>query len=180
MQSRSLELLVGFFVCLGIAAVFVLTFRVASLDSVGDSGSSYMITAKFENTGSLARGASVKLSGVRIGRVREIGIDPETFQAVVTMEIDGSRNNIPSDSNLKILTAGLLGEQYVGLEPGGDPEPLKNGSEITFTQSALVLENLIGQFLTSFTQKEPAAAKKSEDPVEPQAAGKVDGPAQAK
>ncbi|MCX7059643.1 MAG: outer membrane lipid asymmetry maintenance protein MlaD [Gammaproteobacteria bacterium] len=162
MQSRSLELLVGFFVSLGIAAVFVLTFRVASLDSVGDSGSSYRITAKFENTGSLARGASVKMSGVRIGRVRDIGIDPETFQAVVTMEIDGARNNIPADSSLKILTAGLLGEQYIGVEPGGDPEPLKDGSEVTFTQSALVLENLIGQFLTSFTQKEPKAAQAAE------------------
>ncbi len=171
MQSRSLELLVGFFVCLGIAAVFVLTFRVASLDSVGDSGSSYRVTAKFENTGSLARGSSVKMSGVRIGRVRDIGIDPETFQAVVTIEIDGARNNIPADSSLKILTAGLLGEQYIGVEPGGDPEPLKEGSEISFTQSALVLENLIGQMLTSFTQKEPksaapaAVAPKAETPT---------------
>lgn len=155
MHTRSLELLVGFFVSLGIAAVFILTFRVASLDSVGDSGSRYRITAKFENTGSLAAGSSVKMSGVRIGRVRDIGIDPETFQAVVTMDIDGARNNIPADSSLKILTAGLLGEQYIGIEAGGDPEPLKDGSKVEFTQSALVLENLIGQMLTSFTQKDP-------------------------
>jgi len=158
MQTRSLELLVGFFVSLGIAAVFVLTFRVASLDSVGDSGTTYLIKAKFENTGSLARGSSVKMSGVRIGRVRDIGIDPETFQAVVTMDIDGARNNIPADSSLKILTAGLLGEQYIGIEAGGDPEPLKDGSKVEFTQSALVLENLIGQMLTSFTQKDPKSA----------------------
>jgi phospholipid/cholesterol/gamma-HCH transport system substrate-binding protein len=155
MHTRSLELLVGFFVSLGIAAVFILTFRVASLDSVGDSGTRYRITAKFENTGSLASGSSVKMSGVRIGRVRDIGIDPETFQAVVTMDIDGARNNIPADSSLKILTAGLLGEQYIGIEAGGDPEPLKDGSKVEFTQSALVLENLIGQMLTSFTQKDP-------------------------
>ena len=158
MHTRSLELLVGFFVSLGIAAVFILTFRVASLDTVGDSGTTYRITAKFENTGSLASGSSVKMSGVRIGRVRDIGIDPETFQAVVTMDIDGARNNIPADSSLKILTAGLLGEQYIGVEAGGDPEPLKNGSEVLFTQSALVLENLIGQMLTSFTQKDPKPA----------------------
>jgi phospholipid/cholesterol/gamma-HCH transport system substrate-binding protein len=155
MHTRSLELLVGFFVSLGIAAVFILTFRVASLDSVGESGTRYRITAKFENTGSLASGSSVKMSGVRIGRVRDIGIDPETFQAVVTMDIDGARNNIPADSSLKILTAGLLGEQYIGIEAGGDPEPLKDGSKVEFTQSALVLENLIGQMLTSFTQKDP-------------------------
>jgi len=109
MQTRSLELLVGLFVSLGIAAVFILTFRVASLDKVGDSGTSYRVTAKFENTGSLGTGSSVKLSGVRIGRVRSVTIDPQTFQAVVTMEIDGARNNIPADSNVKILTAGLLG-----------------------------------------------------------------------
>lgn len=154
MHSRTLEVLVGFFVCLGIAAVFILTFRVASLDKVGDSGTRYAVTAKFENTGSLGPGAAVKLSGVRIGRVRSINIDPTTFQAVVHLEIDGASNNIPSDSNAKILTAGLLGEQYIGLEPGGDDKPLKDGDEIKFTQSALVLENLIGQFLTSFTQKD--------------------------
>jgi len=153
MQTRSLEILVGFFVCLGIAAVFVLTLRVASLDKVGDSGSSYRVTAKFENTGSLGSGSAVKLSGVRIGRVRGISIDPITFQAVVAMDIDSGYGNIPADSSAKILTAGLLGEQYIGVEPGGDEQNLKNGDEIKFTQSALVLENLIGQFLTSFTQK---------------------------
>ena len=160
MQSRSLELLVGFFVCLGIAAVFVLTFRVASLDSVGDSGTRYRVTAKFENTGSLARGASVKMSGVRIGRVRDIGIDPETFQAVVTIDIDGARNNIPADSSLKILTAGLLGEQYIGLEGGGDDQMLKSGDSIRLTQSAVVLENLISQFLYSQAEKPAAEGKK--------------------
>jgi phospholipid/cholesterol/gamma-HCH transport system substrate-binding protein len=154
MQSRALEVLVGFFVCLGVAAIFLLTFRVASLNSVGSGSGSYRVTADFDNIGSLAPGASVKMAGVRIGRVRSIGIDPKSFQAVVTLEIDGSYSNIPDDSTAKILTAGLLGEQYVGVEPGGDDQALKNGDQVKFTQSALVLENLIGQFLTSFTQKD--------------------------
>jgi phospholipid/cholesterol/gamma-HCH transport system substrate-binding protein len=154
MQSRALEVLVGFFVCLGVAAIFVLTFRVASLDTVGGSKASYHVTAKFDTIGNLAAGASVKIAGVRIGRVRGIGIDPTTFQAVATLEISGDHANIPEDSTAKILTAGLLGEQYVGLEPGGDDKSLKEGDEIKFTQSAFVLENLIGQFLTSMTQKD--------------------------
>lgn len=159
MHSRTLELLVGFFVCLGISAVFLMTFRVASLDTVGGKAGTYQVTAKFDNTGSLAIGSSVKLAGVRIGRVRGISIDPVTFQAVVTLDIDATQNTIPSDSSVKILTAGLLGEQYLGLEPGGDDKPLKNGDEIKFTQSALVLENLIGQFLTSAAQQ---GAKKAQ------------------
>ncbi|MBL6750885.1 MAG: outer membrane lipid asymmetry maintenance protein MlaD [Nevskia sp.] len=153
MHSRSLEVLVGFFVCLGVAAMFVLTLRVASLETVGTGANNYDISARFDTIGSLVPGASVKIAGVKIGRVRGIAIDPQSFQAVVTMEIDGRQNNIPADSTAKVLTAGLLGEQYVGLEAGGDEKSLKNGDEIRYTQSALVLENLIGQFLTSMTQK---------------------------
>jgi len=149
MQSRALEVLVGFFVCLGVAAIFVLTFRVASSDTVGSSKNNYHVTAKFDTIGNLSSGASVKIAGVRIGRVRGIGIDPTTFQAVATLEISGDHANIPEDSTAKILTAGLLGEQYIGLEPGGDDKSLKEGDEIKFTQSAFVLENLIGQVLTS-------------------------------
>jgi phospholipid/cholesterol/gamma-HCH transport system substrate-binding protein len=162
MQSRALEVLVGFFVCLGVAAVFVLTFRVASLNSAGGGGDNYQVTARFDTIGSLVPGASVKMAGVKIGLVKSIGIDPGSFQAVVTLEISGTQKNIPEDSTAKVLTAGLLGEQYVGLEPGGDDKPLKNGGEIKFTQSALVLENIIGQFLTSSmtkqTQAGPSAA----------------------
>jgi phospholipid/cholesterol/gamma-HCH transport system substrate-binding protein len=148
MHSRSLELLVGFFVCLGIAAIFVMTFRVASLNTVSGKGS-YSVTATFDNVGSLAPGASVKVAGVRIGLVRKIAIDPKTFQAVATLDIASEYNDIPTDSVAKIQTAGLLGEQYVALEPGGDEQVLKNGDRIMLTQSAFVLENLIGQFLTS-------------------------------
>ena len=174
MQSRALEILVGFFVCLGVAAIFLLTFRVASLDTVGSGSNNYKVTARFDTIGGLAMGASVRMAGVKIGRVKGISIDPASFQAVTTLEIEGSQSNIPQDSTAKILTSGLLGEQYVGLEPGGDDKPLKNGDEIKFTQSAFVLENLIGQFLTSMTQKDnnssqsqnaaqpaPAAAPKS-------------------
>jgi phospholipid/cholesterol/gamma-HCH transport system substrate-binding protein len=154
MQSRALEVLVGFFVCLGVAAIFGLTFRVASLNKVGGEHGSYEVSAKFDTIGSLAPGSSVKLAGVKIGRVKHIGIDPTTFQAVVTLEIGGDYANVPDDSVAKILTAGLLGEQYVGIEPGGEDQPLKNGDEIKFTQSAFVLENMIGQFLTSMAQKD--------------------------
>jgi phospholipid/cholesterol/gamma-HCH transport system substrate-binding protein len=148
MQSRALEILVGFFVCLGVAAVFVLTFRVASLETVGD-GDSYKVMAMFENIGGLKPGSAVTLSGVKIGRVQNIVIDPDSFEAAVTLQIADTYNMLPEDSSAKILTAGLLGEQYVGLEAGGAEEALKEGSRIKFTQSALVLENLIGQFLTN-------------------------------
>lgn len=155
-----MEILVGFFVCLGIAAIFVLTFRVASLDSV-EGGSGYRVTALFQNIGSLKPGAAVTLSGVKIGRVKKIVIDPASFEAEVSMEISSAYNNIPEDSSAKILTAGLLGEQYLGLEIGGADKNLKEGSKIKFTQSALVLENIIGQFLTNQATK-PAAQEKAQ------------------
>lgn len=148
MQSKALELLVGLFFALGVAAIFILTFRVASLNG-GDSKSAYRVTASFENIGGLKSGASVTLAGVRIGRVQSIVIDPQSFEAKATLAIDKQYNNIPKDTGANILTAGLLGEQYVGLNPGGDEETLADGDSILFTQSALVLENLIGQFLVS-------------------------------
>lgn len=107
----------------------------------------------FENIGGLKPGASVTMAGVKIGRVRNIAIDRTTFEARVKMDLAADYDNIPKDSNAKILTAGLLGEQYIGFEPGGALESLEQGDTVTFTQSALVLENLIGQFLTSMTQK---------------------------
>jgi phospholipid/cholesterol/gamma-HCH transport system substrate-binding protein len=155
MQSRALEILVGFFVCLGVAAVFILTFRVASLTSV-EGGSGYKVSAAFQNIGGLKPGAAVTLAGVKIGRVKTIVIDPASFEALATLEIATSYNNIPQDSGAKILTAGLLGEQYVSIDVGGDEQPLKDGSKLKFTQSALVLENIIGQFLTSQASKSPA------------------------
>lgn len=160
MQSRSLEILVGFFVCLGVAAVLVLTLRVASLKDVGGSEGSYRVTANFENIGKLSPGNAVKIAGVTVGRVSDITVDANSFQAVVALEISKSYPTIPKDSAAKILTAGLLGEQYIGLDPGGDEVSLKDGDRITLTQSALVLENLIGQFVSSMSDKkeDPALA----------------------
>jgi phospholipid/cholesterol/gamma-HCH transport system substrate-binding protein len=152
MPSRSLEILVGLFVILGVAAVLVLTLRVASLQDVGGKEGSYVVTANFENIGKLSPGNAVKIAGVTVGRVKAIGVDQNSFQAVVSLEISKSYSAIPKDSNAKILTAGLLGEQYIGLEPGGDEQSLKDGDRIPLTQSALVLENLIGQFVSSMSQ----------------------------
>jgi phospholipid/cholesterol/gamma-HCH transport system substrate-binding protein len=148
MQSKALELLVGLFFTLGVAAVFILTFRVASLGGAGE-GESFEVVADFENIGGLKTGAAVTLAGVRIGRVRQIVIDRNTFEAQVTMRINESYDNIPKDSAASILTAGLLGEQYIGLSPGGEDASLVAGDKIQFTQSALVLENLIGQFVAN-------------------------------
>ena len=148
MQSKALELLVGLFFTLGVAAVFILTFRVASLSGAGE-GDTFEVAAEFENIGGLKPGAAVTLAGVRIGRVREIVIDRDSFEARVTMRIGKSYDNIPKDTSASILTAGLLGEQYIGLSPGGEEQNLVQGDVIKFTQSALVLENLIGQFVAN-------------------------------
>lgn len=178
MQSRALEMLVGLFVSLGVAAVFVLTFRVASLDTVGGADESYRVVATFENIGGLKVGSAVTIAGVRIGRVKDIVIDPTTFEADVTLELSKDYSTIPEDSNAKILTAGLLGEQYVGLEAGGADEALKEGSKLKLTQSALVLENLIGQFLSSQSSegkddKLADALTKLADSIAPKAAAPV-------
>jgi phospholipid/cholesterol/gamma-HCH transport system substrate-binding protein len=153
MQSKALEILVGLFVCLGVAAVFVLTFRVASLDGVGN-GETYSVSASFGNIGGLKAGSAVTMAGVKVGRVRSIDINPDTFEAQVTLDISEQFNRIPEDSSAKILTAGLLGEQYIGLEPGGMDEYLSEGSELILTQGAMVLENLIGQFLAGQGESE--------------------------
>lgn len=144
--SRSMEILVGFFVAIGFVAMFFLSMEVSNLSSV-NTEEGYDITASFENVGSLKVRAPVAMAGVNIGRVKGIKFDSETFEAVVTMNIETKYNQLPSDSNASILTAGLLGEQYIGLEPGGEEDVLKNGSVLELTQSAVVLEQLIGQFL---------------------------------
>lgn len=151
--SRSIEILVGFFVAIGFVAMFFLSMEVSNLSSnSGDGG--YDITANFENIGSLKVRAPVAMAGVNIGRVKAIDFDRESFEAVVTMKIEAKYNQLPSDSNASILTAGLLGEQFVGLEPGGEEEVLADGSELELTQSALVLEQIIGQFLFSSDSEE--------------------------
>jgi phospholipid/cholesterol/gamma-HCH transport system substrate-binding protein len=145
MTRKELDLWVGIFAVIGFAAMLFLSLKVANLASFTNSDS-YQIMAKFDNIGGLKVRAPVKSSGVVVGRVGEIRFDNETFEAVVTMNID-SRYRFPKDTSAKILTSGLLGEQYIGLAAGGDSANLKNGDMLKLTQSAVVLENLIGQFL---------------------------------
>lgn len=148
-HTRILELIVGAFVILGVLAVFFLTMRVSNLAGQGDSGDGFAVQAQFENIGGLKAGAPVSLAGVRVGRVTGIQIDKDTFQAVVTIQLASRYNYLPDDSNASIYTAGLLGEQYIGLAPGGSERVLQAGDTIKFTQSALILEQIIGQFLFS-------------------------------
>lgn len=148
MQSRSVEIWVGLFVAAGLAALFMLAMQVSNLSMLGDDVG-YDVTARFENIGSLKIRSPVTMAGVRVGRVSDIGFDPQTFEGVVTLHISSDYDQLPADTSANIFTAGLLGEQYVGLEPGGEEEMLEQGSEIMLTQSALVLEQLIGQFLFS-------------------------------
>ena len=151
MPSRALEILVGFFVCLGVAAVIALTFRVAGSQGAG-TAPTYEVTAAFDNIGKLSAGAPIKIAGVTVGRVAGISVDKTSFQAVVRMDIQDTFNTIPDDSSASILTAGILGEQYVGIDPGGSDTSLKQGSKIPLTQSAMILEKLIGQLVTSMTK----------------------------
>lgn len=151
MPSRSIEIMVGLFFVLGVAAIFLLTFRVAGLDSGGPENG-YTVTADFNNIGGLKAGSAVTLSGVRIGRVTNIAIDDVTFSARVSMKINDEYDNLPADSGASILTSGLLGEQYVGINPGGAIESLQDGDRLPLTQDALVLENLVGRVLESMTQ----------------------------
>lgn len=144
MAQKNLELAVGLFVALGLAAFFLLAIKVSDIASIGED-KGYRVTARFENIGGLKVRAPVTLGGVRIGRVVEVDLDPQSFDAVVTLSIDPRYDRLPEDSSASILTSGLLGEQYVGLEPGGMGGYLKSGSVVKLTQSALVLEKLIGR-----------------------------------
>ena len=153
MNTRTLELLVGLFVAAGLAALFMLSMSVSNLTSYGgDEG--YNISARFDNIGGLKVRSPVAASGVRIGRVTGIQYDVEGFEALVIMSIEPQFNAFPIDTSASILTSGLLGEQYIGLEPGAEEEYMKNGAEVDITQSALVLEQIIGQFLYSKADEE--------------------------
>ena len=145
-NRKSLELWVGLFVAAGILALAMLAFKVGNLTSA-DVMNSYKVTARFDNVGGLKVKAAVTMAGVRIGRVSAIAFDDKKYQALVTMDIDGRYQIIPKDSSASILTSGLLGDQYIGIEPGGDDVALKNGDNFLRTQSALVLEKLVGQVI---------------------------------
>ena len=145
-RDRKIEVAVGLFVAAGFAALLMLAVRVGNLTLQSDAGS-YRVMARFENIGGLKVRAPVSMSGIRIGQVVALGFDSETYEAIATMEIEGRYDRVPSDSSASIFTAGLLGEQYISISPGTDEEFLAAGDEIGLTQSAMILERLIGQFL---------------------------------
>lgn len=150
-QTRTIEIVTGAFIILGLAALYVIATSATNIGSYGES-KGYAVTASFNNIGGLKPRAAVTMAGVNIGRVTDIKLDPKSFSAVVTMQIDGRYNEVPDDSTASILTSGLLGEQFIGIDPGGSPTFLKQGGTIQYTQSALVLEKLIGQFLSKATE----------------------------
>ena len=145
-QTRSVELGTGLFVLLGLAALFFLVTQTTGAERFGGTDG-YQVKARFQNVGNLKNRAPVSMSGVTIGRVTSIAFDPERLNAEVTFVIDRRYDRIPDDSDASILTSGLLGSQYIGLQAGGSDTYLQQGSEIQFTQSAIVLENLISKYL---------------------------------
>ncbi len=145
-HRRSVDVLVGLFVLLGFASLVFLAMRAGNMSSSIALGETYTTVARFDNIGGLKPRAAVRSAGVVVGRVTAITFNDKAYQAEVTMALD-RRFEFPKDSFAKIMTSGLLGDQYIGLEPGGDPEMLADGDVLTMTQSAVVLENLIGQFL---------------------------------
>jgi len=147
MKRKALDLWVGVFVAMGLGALLFLALKVGNLASFS-AAQTYQVKANFDNIGGLKKRAPVKSAGVVVGRVEDIDFDTETYEATVALSID-RRYEFPKDSSAKILTAGLLGEQYIGLAAGGDSAKLKDGDKLKLTQSAVVLENLISQFLFS-------------------------------
>jgi phospholipid/cholesterol/gamma-HCH transport system substrate-binding protein len=147
-QTRSVEIGTGLFVLLGMTSLFFLTTQTTG---GGDfrAESVFTVEARFENVGSLRERAPVTISGVTIGRVTRVTFDPATLEASVLFVIDAQYDQIPDDSDASILTSGILGSQYIGLQAGGSDMYLDDGSEIMFTQSAIILENLIGKFLVN-------------------------------
>ena len=147
MQMKSMEFTVGLFVVAGLLALAMLALKVGNIHVLG-AGQTYAVTADFNNIGSLKSKAPVTVAGVRVGQVAAISVNPVTYRAVVTMHIL-KKYRFPRDSSASIVTAGLLGEQYVSLSPGGSRHYLKNGGKIRITQSAIVLEQIISQLLYS-------------------------------
>jgi phospholipid/cholesterol/gamma-HCH transport system substrate-binding protein len=145
MERSMLDLWVGLFVCAGIGALLVLALKVGNMSGVSVADT-YRVYAEFDNIGGLKPRAPVKSAGVVVGRVADVSFNNQSFRARVTLNLD-KRYQFPQDSSASILTAGLLGEQYIGMDGGGDDHMLKDGDRLTITQSAVVLEKIIGQFL---------------------------------
>lgn len=151
-NSRTIEILVGGFVALGLAALFLLAMQVSNLSEFQETDKGYRLFARFQNVGTLKVRAPVKIAGVLIGRVADIRLDNDHYEAIVELRIDPSYH-LPDDTIASIYTSGLLGEQYIALEPGGSPDYLKDGDTIEISQSALVLEELIGKFLVKSAEQ---------------------------
>lgn len=158
-NKHGLEIWVGLFVAAGLAALFMLAMKVSNMTAFADD-EGYTVTARFENIGGLKIRSPVSMAGVRVGRVADITFDGKTYEAVVTMSIAKQYNTLPKDTSASIFTAGILGENYIGLEAGAQDEYLQDGSTIKITQSAVVLENLIGQFLFNKAQESTPEDKK--------------------
>ncbi len=147
--SRALEIWVGFFIALGMLALLFMALQVSNLAEFKPNEKSYKLSARFENIGALRVRAPVSIAGVTIGRVASIAYDQQTYEAKVEMRIEPTYDHLPVDTSASILTTGLLGEQYIGLTPGGADEYLKDGGELELTQSAFVLVQMISRFLFS-------------------------------
>lgn len=161
MRNKVIELIVGLFMIAGFLGLLFLAFQVSGLTAM-HRGEMYIITADFDDVGSLKVRAAVQISGVTIGRVESIALDPTTFRARVTMKIAKQYSDIPVDSSASIFTQGILGSNYVALTPGFEQEALKEGGQIETTHSALILENLIGQLIFSLkSDKEPEKQKEA-------------------
>ena len=153
MNTKSTEILVGLFMAIGLASLFMLAMKVSNLNIYNDD-TGYEITANFDDISGLKVKSPVTMAGVHIGRVSDISFDSQTFEAVVKIRIESQYNTLPKDTSASIYTAGLLGEKYIGLEPGGDDENLQQNDKLKLTQSSLVLEKLISRFVDSFLDKD--------------------------
>lgn len=158
MNTRKTEILVGLFVAAGLAALFMLAMKVSNLN-IYSNDDGYEIIANFDDASGLKVKSPVTMAGVLIGRVSNISFNAKTFEAVVRIRIESQYDTLPKDTSASIYTAGLLGEKYIGLEPGGDEENLKNNDKLQLTQSSLVLEKLISRFVDSFINKDSADKK---------------------
>lgn len=171
-RGPRLEFAVGAFLLLALASLLVLAIA-STNQKFGFGGDSYPIKARFTNLGQLRKSAPVKIGGVVVGQVGDIALDPAKFDSVVTLNIDNRYKDLPADTSAGIFTSGLLGENYIGLSPGGDPETLKPGDEIAFTQPAVDLLQMAGKYLFSGggnnaagkTDDAPATPEKTEEPT---------------
>jgi phospholipid/cholesterol/gamma-HCH transport system substrate-binding protein len=161
-KSRTIDVSTGLFVLLGIAAILFLVTQITNREFSLRSDS-YRVQAQFENVGGLKAGAPVSMAGVTVGRVESIGYDMNLFKAIVTLRIDSRYDRIPNDSDASILTAGLLGGQYIGISPGGSEESFKDGDRVEFVQDAIVLENLISKYLFNQAGERGAAEPDAAD-----------------